>query len=95
MTSPEPPPSPTPPDEPLRPRETKPVIEATTRPETPTSLSPAERKDLLCFLEDISVAFDALYQIGELTQVEYLATIMSEFDGLFEDTEELDLGSGI
>jgi len=58
-----------------------------TSPGDPAALSPAEQRALTAFLEDISVAFGALYQMGEIKGEEYLDAILAEFDGFVREAE--------
>ncbi len=53
----------------------------------PAFLSPSEVPALVDFLEDISIAFEALYENGDITATEYLASTLGQFDELLGNGE--------
>ena len=58
-------------------------------------LTPLELHALADFLDDIAVAFEALYREGDITAVEYLDAILAEFDRVLQGSEEQDLSPNL
>ena len=58
-------------------------------------LTPSELHALADFLDDIAVAFEALYREGDITAVEYLDAILAEFDRVLQGSEEQDLSPNL
>ena len=56
-------------------------------PREETASSPADIRSLMDFLEDISIAFEVLYENGDITATEYLASTLGQFDDFLGNGE--------